>query len=213
MGPAGNHYVEKTGKCSSTFSTPNGTTMPLRPLRPFILALLLVPAASSVAAQDYSLEVFAGRTLERSEDWGSSSYDIDEGEALGFAIYLPAARESLSFGVDVFQTRASYSGFPGEFVKSVSVMGVVRREQALSPAISGFVGAGLGMVENTYEAGGTDSSEWVPGGQFSIGAAYALSPRSSMFLEGRYQQGFENNETFSQSYNSTSVLLGYRLNF
>jgi opacity protein-like surface antigen len=182
-----------------------------------LAAIALAVTASSAAAQDWTVEVYGGLVGERTEAYDDVDYKMDSGNALGFGAYSDGILSGFTVGVDVMGTRALYVGFPGEYIESLSLMAVLRKDFPLGDALEGYVSGGIGAIRNTYDAGDVDYSDTVAGAQLSLGLRHNLAGSSAIFGEVKHQAGlkdaFYEDLSVTQSYESTSVIAGYAFSF
>jgi opacity protein-like surface antigen len=192
-----------------------------RRVQRLILRLALICSAlcgaSAAAAQGLSAELYGGVTPERSEHYDGTSLDLNSGTALGFGVYTDRFLGRTELGFDVMHSDAGYSGLTSG-VESLSVMAVARVGFTLGSTIDGYFGAGLGAINVKYDDGNTPAltgDETVPGGQVTLGVRYDVTPRAGVFAELKYQRAFDdaNAAGFTQSYGSTSAIVGLRLGF
>jgi hypothetical protein len=180
-------------------------------------AVLVAASATTVSAQDWSVELYGGITLERVEVYYGDEYDMDQGYLLGVAAYNSAVLPGFVIGMDVMGTRALYTGYPGEYIESLSLMGVVRKEFPLGAGLQGYVSGGLGVIQNTYDDQGTDYSDVVPGAQIAIGGRMRVAAATSIFGEIKHQAGLRDADDsdggVEQSFGATNVLLGLSFDF
>jgi|GEM_PF-6564917 len=185
---------------------------------PLSLALVALTALGGTAsAEGWSFEVYGGLTAERTETWAGTRYDMDQGNLLGVGVYSDRFLPGYAVGLDAMGTRALYTGFPGEYIESLSVMAVLRRDFPLGQALEGYVAGGLGAIWNTYEDAGIDDTSVVPGAQIALGLRQNFGASSAIFAEIKHQAGLrdaylEDND-LDQSYASTSLILGYSFGF
>jgi Outer membrane protein beta-barrel domain len=182
-----------------------------------LAALALAVTASGAAAQDWTVEVYGGLTGERTEVWDDTPYQMDSGNALGVGAYTDGLLPGFTVGVDVMGTRALYTGFPGEYIESLSLMAVLRKDFPLGQALEGYVAGGIGAIRNTYYDGPDDYSDTVAGAQLSLGLRHNLAGSSAIFGEVKHQAGLKDayydDLSLGQSYESTSVIAGYAFSF
>lgn len=185
--------------------------------RTSILATAVAFAATAAPAQDWAVDLYAGLTLERNENYEGVLYLTEIGRVFGAGVYRDGLRGGLSLGLDVMSTRALYVGYPGEYIESLSLMAVVRKNFQIKPNLNSYVSGGLGAIRNIFEDTGIRYSDTVFGGQVALGVSYELASGPAIFSEVKYQKGFEDGYFSaldeSQAYHSTSVVLGVRLGF
>lgn len=158
--------------------------------------------------------------------------DVDSGQAFGLGIYVDGLVGPFQIGLDLMRTKADYADTiaPGGTVQSLSAMLVGRYDFPLGEASSAYVGAGLGAIRVEFERSGNVSelsgSDTVAGGQISLGLRHKVGNAGHVFGEVKRQVAFggpmefENSLipiggafTTQQSYASTSILIGFGLNF
>ena len=182
-----------------------------------ILAVLLTMIATAAPAQDWSVDVYGGISLERTVIWDGDSYDIDQGNAFGLTVYHNSLLSGFSVGADLMGTRALYIGYPGEYVETLSLMAVIRKEFPLGTAAGAYVSGGLGLIENTFDDNGIDYSEVVPGAQVAVGVRTPVGQNVSVFGEVKHQVGLDDayleGQDVEQSYAAANVLVGLSFDF
>ncbi len=120
------------------------------------------------------------------------------------------------------RTDRAYTGFAND-VETASLMLNARTGFALASSIEGYAGLGLGIIQVGYAGTGPDApffgEDIVAGGQISFGARYSLGS-GSFFSELKHPRAFEDDSIESvadtdvaQSYDSTSVIIGYGFDF
>jgi opacity protein-like surface antigen len=100
-------------------------------------------------------------------------------------------------------------------------MATARYTVVTTGGVEAYGGLGLGGVRVTFdnENAGYSKSETVGGGQVMIGARYAVTPRSKVFVEARKLDTFEDAAVAEQNgpataeYDATHVLFGFRQSF
>lgn len=180
-----------------------------------LCAAAVVLGSGAAMAEGWQFEIYGGATAERSEVYDGTSYDMDSGGVLGLGIYRDGLLPGLTLGLDLMGTRALYTGYPGEYIETLSLMAVLRKDFALGQRLEGYVAGGLGAIENTYDDGDTDYSQVVPGAQLSLGLRQAVGGSTSLFGEIKHQVGLEDADVdgVDQSYSSTSLLFGVQFGF
>jgi opacity protein-like surface antigen len=187
-----------------------------------LLSLLIASAglATPAIAQDWRGEIYGGSALSGDAFYRDTVYDLDQGTAFGLAVYRDFGAWEL--GADLMRTDRTYTGFAND-LESLSLMLNGRYSFPLGGLVEGYVGAGLGAIRVSYAGTGADAtfsgSDTVPGAQVSLGARYALAA-GTFFSEVKYQKALDNASIDSvadtgvaQSYDSTSLVVGYRFSF
>jgi hypothetical protein len=142
---------------------------------------------------------------------------MDAGNLLGFGIYTNGLLPGFSTGVDIMGTRALYTGFPGEYIETLSVMAVLRKDFPLGQSMDGYVSGGVGAIRNTYADGDVDYRDTVAGAQISVGLRRSIGAGMNVFGEVKHQTGLKDayfsDLDVEQSYSSTSLLFGFQFGF
>ena len=188
----------------------------------FKAVLAAITAATLVtSAQAQSVEIYGGATLGGQDlNYGPvppsspNLQQMDAGYLLGGGVYwgIPGGFEA---GLDAMYTNQGYSSWgPGSTLESLSVMANGRYVFAIPNAnITGYVGAGVGSINLTYDdpAAFLDGDDTIGGWQIEGGVRYTLSTYE-LFTAMKYQQGFDEGMIQSESveYNSLSLVTGMR---
>ena len=184
------------------------------------LAVLAVGIAQPALAQDMRGEVYAGVALSGDALYRDTVYDLDEGHAFGFGVYRDLG--AWEVGADVMRTDRTYTGYNND-VETLSLMVNGRYGFAVGGSTEGYVGLGLGAIRVAYAGTGGDApfsgNDLVPGAQLSLGARFGVGS-GWIFSELKYQKALEDasidssaDSNVPQSYDSTSVIVGYAFNF
>jgi opacity protein-like surface antigen len=114
--------------------------------------------------------------------------------------------------VDYFYNRGDYAS-TGAHLNSSSVMGDLLYHIPTASPFSFYGGGGLGMVNDDL-SGSLHGSSIVTGWQALGGAEYALSPKTSLFGEYRYQNAHDADIGALRNVGNTSsnVSVGVKLN-
>jgi len=178
--------------------------------------------AGEVAAQDWNFDVFAGVTTENELEWNAGDYDTDAGRIFGLGVSRSdVVVPGLELGLEYSRSDSVYSTSDPNAISGDALMATARYDVVQTGGVEVYGGLGLGAVQVTFdnENVGYSRSETVGGGQVMIGARYALTPRSKVFVEARKLDTFEDaqvalqNSPATAEYNATNVLIGFRQSF
>jgi|GEM_PF-3148390 len=186
----------------------------LKQIGPVLLAL---SAASSAAAEDWSLDVFLGTTEHGMLSWGGSDRAAEGDTVSGFAVQRLNPDTRLEFGVELSHSENRWSGIPGEEQDATSLMATGTYTFRDGEALDGYAGVGLGVVRVGFDDGAGSESDDTLGGQVVLGARYKIpASKYQAFVEYRYTDTFNDASLPSGNdveYSRQDVVLGIRLGF
>lgn len=178
--------------------------------------------AGDVAAQDWNVDVFAGATSENELEWFGGDFDTDAGRVFGLGVSRSdVVAPGLELGLEYSTSESVYSTSDPNSISGTALMATARYTVVTTGGVEAYGGLGLGGVRVTFdnENAGYSKSETVGGGQVMIGARYAVTPRSKVFVEARKLDTFEDAAVAEQNgpataeYDATHVLFGFRQSF
>lgn len=178
---------------------------------------ILTVSSTSVVAQNWEADIYAGARLSDDSSYGTASFPTDAGPSIGVAFYRKNLLPNWAFGVDFSATEADYSGFATK-IKSTALMAMARYDFPTSGPVGFYGSAGLGVIKVRYDGGSSfpafTGQSLELGGQVGIGAGYEIG-NLTLYSELRYQTAFNDAiiRGVAVEYNSTSLLVGARFGF
>ena len=184
-----------------------------------LITSTLFISSSVSAAAGWNLDVFVGKQQSDNLVWNNVGYPTDSGESYGIGISKQVSPR-LGLGFEVGYTKNEYSAFKPNYISGLSTMATVEYDFVQNGRFSAYSGFGLGMIKVKYSSTGNyTNSDNVIGGRVSLGARYAVSRKSKLFLEARHIESFKDpkiagaTSSADAEYKGDSVMLGFRYTF
>lgn len=190
---------------------------------PLLLAgALLAASATSAMAQGAYIGVSGGVAFIHESDidfpGGSEELSYDAGGTFNVAVgaRMNQMRAEAEFGYKEadFDEVDGFSAGEGD----LSVMSyMLNGYYDLMPmsGVTPFIGAGIGLLDGELSFPGGEDSDTTFGYQLMAGATFKMSPAVNLDLSYRFQSapGDFEDDGVSISYNSSSILAGFRFSF
>lgn len=175
--------------------------------------------ATAAAAQDWTVDLYGGGVLERSEEFNPGiSEDLDSGTAFGATLYYSGLLDGVLIGVDVMRTSAELTEFANDFAETTSLMVVARYDIPVADNVAVYGSAGVGMIRSGLDEDGDKNFDNVAGGQVAAGLRYGVNGAFTAFGEIKYQTSFDeaslpDTSVDTLSYGATNILIGSSFGF
>lgn len=167
-------------------------------------------------------KVYGGLTLEDTlaidPGTGDIDFDILQGTLAGASVGIDTGLAGLSVELDLTWSSAEYAGGAGYTLDAITLMGNAVFEVPVTDVFGVYAGAGLGVVDATYDFITGQANGQGAAGQVFAGASLNMTENLSVFGEARYQAAFESVPWTSPGYPDgdlefarKAVLLGLKL--
>ena len=161
--------------------------------------------ASSVNAQDFSLQdwsvsILGGHSFYPSLSYDGGKADIRQGLNAGMRLeygldnWIPLSGFSLQG--DVFYTQSDLRAQTQARFDSLSYMGNLVYHVDTGTPFGAYGGAGIGAIRTEIGDPLSDRNSTVPGWQALGGLDYQFTPEANLFVEYRYQNAHDANLRF-----------------
>jgi len=168
----------------------------------------------------WNVDIFAGKQDSDRLNWAGADFNTNSGNAAG----IRASKQitpRFAVGLELSNTKNEYTGFEPNRISARSTLLTAEYDFYQRGRFSTYGGLGLGAVRVKYVNNGSSytNSDTVTGGRLSLGARYALTPRTKMFIEARHANTSSDpmiaglGATNTAEYKGDSLVLGLRISF
>ncbi|MGB1311057.1 MAG: outer membrane protein [Leucothrix sp.] len=171
----------------------------------------------------WNADLFLGKQHAGSLGWAGADYKTDAGQSYGVGLSKQVSPR-LGLGFEVGYTKNQYTNNKPNYLSGRYLMLTGEYDFVQKGRLSVYGGLGVGVIKTEYFNASTDHKhkDTITGGRLSLGARYAVTPKTKLFLEARHIDTFSNPKVahnfgigplVGAEYKGNSLLLGLRYTF
>lgn len=186
-----------------------------------VVITAMIASVGAVHAKPWNVDIFMGTGVPDTLRWDGVGAQTDAGDVFGFAVSRDDVFGShLEIGAELSRAKAEYTNDRPSNISGTALMATAKVNFVNNDGFSAYAGAGLGVVDVKYtnQALNYDNAEFEFAGQLTLGVRFAISPKTGLFVEGRYIRSKDaqvayNPATRDADFRSKAIVLGVRKEF